>query len=175
MSDDGDADVTRRMVQGFRRLDAWRQIAVGGLVGLLVVAGGRRSIFAIRELAIPISGVAVVLTELTALRSGWDDSPDSSAELVDDLPGLKLFTAAAAVAVGAAAGYTRITGDGVPAIAVYLTGIPIAGAVVLSRRTKPLFSEILERLYVWFERVRRRARSGVSYLSGVLSDKIGWL
>lgn len=172
--DDGDRGLSRRAVQGFRRLDAWRQIAVGGTAGLVLVAGGRWSIFTIRELAILIAGSAVIFTELRSLRADWETSPDSSAELLRNLSGLKLFTAAAAVAVVAATGYTWTTGDSVPTIAAYSAGIPIAGAVVLSRRAKPLFSEILDSLYPLAERVSRTTKSGLRYPCYVIFDKIGW-
>lgn len=172
--DDNGRGVSQRLVQGFRRLDAWRQIALGGVAGLVVVAGGRWSIFTIRELAIPISGSAVIFTELLSLRADWENSPDSSAELLENLAGLKLFTAAAAVAVVAATAYTQTVGDSVPTIAAYSAGIPIAGAVVLSRRTKPLFFEILNLLYRLAEGVSETTKSNLRDSCYVIFDKIGW-
>lgn len=161
-------------IQGYRRLDAWRQIAIAG-VFVMPLIGLFGDIYSVRTFALPAAGIGIVGAELLAVRCGWDlpenearDTTESNTGLLKHGSGLKLYAACTAPVLAILyAENTYLPADfgplslpllsiGLDAVYVqsivprgsvtewYTLGIPLAGSAVLYSRATPVLAVLFQ-------------------------------
>jgi len=113
----------------FGALDGWEQLAVASLLAV-PLAISLRSLSALRQIALPIAGVGVLLVGALSVRRSSVSPP----EWVRRTSGLKLFAAASVVPAVVALAVSEFSELSISPVDVYTVGLPIVGVALLAIR-----------------------------------------